>query len=106
MSNLVVQSTPDGLNIPSEVMEQAGLRPGRLLELIPLPDAEEIQRLASRHTVWSLGDCIRVALPRWSEGVWIVDLLSHDGREHIGSLFYDAHGHLDDARSTTRETLR
>jgi hypothetical protein len=106
MSHLVVQATEEGLNVAAELMEQAGLRPGRLVELVPLPDADEIHREASRHVVWSLGMRIAVGVPRWSDGCWVVDLFSADGCQQIGTLFYDAHGQLDEERSTTRKTLK
>jgi hypothetical protein len=73
---------------------------------VPLPDAAEIQRLALRHTVWSLGDCIRIAWPRFVDDEWIVVLHPLDSDESIGTLYYDTHGKLDTERSTARETLR
>jgi hypothetical protein len=68
-------------------------------------DARAIRRKALTHTVWTLGDCIRVEVPvREGEG-WKVDLRSEDGSESIGTLFFDLGGDLDENRSTNRETL-
>lgn len=106
MANIVVQASDEGLTVPREVLEGAGIAPGGLLELIPLPGVDEIHREASRHVVWSLGMRIAVRVPRWDDGVWVVDLFSADDRDQIGILFYDAHGQLDELRSTTRETLK
>jgi len=106
MANLVVQADEEGLTVPRAVLEGAGVSPGGLLELIPLPGSEEIHREAARHVVWSLGMRIAVSVPRWQDGAWVVDLFAADGEEQIGVLFYDPHGHLDQERSTTRETLK
>jgi hypothetical protein len=68
-------------------------------------DARAIHRKALTHTVWTLGDCIRVEDPVRSENDWRVDLRSEDGCEHIGALYFDLLGELDERRSTNREPL-
>lgn len=108
MPKIVVQSTEEGVVLPAKALEQAGVEPGRIIEVDVelLPTQREIQLRALRHTAWTLGDAIRVARPQWAAGEWRVDLLSHDEAEHIGTLYYDPHGELIDDKSTTRRTLR
>ena len=107
MPKIVVQSTEEGVVLPAKTLEQAGVEPGSVIELNVelLPTQREIHLRALRHTAWKLGDAIRVAQPLWTAGEWRVDLLSHDGAEQIGALYYDAHGELIADRSSTLATL-
>ena len=75
------------------------------LKAEPVPSAREIERKALTHTVWTLGDCIRVEEPTLEEGGWKVVLRSEDATEEIGALYFDLSGVLDESRSTTRATL-
>jgi hypothetical protein len=68
-------------------------------------DARAIRRKALTHTVWTLGDCIRVEVPVREGDGWKVDLRSEDGSQSIGILYFDLGGDLDENRSTNRETL-
>ncbi|MBI3911097.1 MAG: hypothetical protein HY320_09215 [Armatimonadetes bacterium] len=107
MPKIVVRTTDEGLRIPADVLEQAGVEPGGLIELefAVLPGPREIQKEALRHTIWHLGDAIRVGRPQWQAGEWVVDLWSVDRQERIGQLYLDAHGQVIQEKSTTRETL-
>ena len=105
MSNLVVESTPEGLKVPADVLARAGVSPGTRLELVVLPGSDEIHHRAVRHTVWKLGDMIRVARPEVVSDEWVVDLWSHDNSRRIGRLYFDSHGELIADKSSTREAL-
>jgi broad specificity phosphatase PhoE len=83
----------------SEIREaEAGEVPG----LAP----RDIQRKALRHTIWKLGDAIRVSWPAWTGEDWRVVLKSFDGAEEIGELYLDTGGEVLAGKSTTRDTLR
>jgi hypothetical protein len=105
-SGVIVQAGEDGVMVSAQVLREAGIEPGQIVEVVALPGPEQIQRLALRHCVWKLGDAIRVAWPQLAGDAWRVNLLSHDGGEQIGTLYYDPHGELIPGKSTTRETLR
>ena len=84
----------------------AGSRPANgTLRAASTPNAREIERKAFTHTVWTLGDCIRVEEPIREDLGWKVELRSEDGSEVIGALYFDEAGVLDESRSTTRATL-
>jgi hypothetical protein len=105
MSKLVVQSTSQGLIVPADVLEQAGVAPGSHVEIIPLPRSEEIHHRAVRHTVWTLGDMIRIGRPEMIAGEWMVELWSPDDARCIGRLYFDVRGELIADKSSTRNTL-
>ena len=108
MPKLIVQASNEGYARLTRELEEAGIEPGALVELqwSALPGPKEIQRRASKHTVWKLGDAIRVTWPQWIGNEWRVDLLSMDGQEQIGQLFYTPQGELEETRSTDATTLR
>lgn len=105
---ILVETTEAGLTIPARFLEEVGVEPGETVEVevARLPGPEEIQNRALRHTLWKLGDMIRVGWPQRVAGEWKVDLLSPGANELIGCLFYDARGQLIEGRSTTRATLK
>lgn len=105
MSTIVLQSTSEGLVVPPEVLEGAGIGPGELLELVRLPGPQEIVHRALRFTVWKLGDAIGVGKPAWRDGEWVVRLRSREG-EDLGDLFLDAHGEVLLDKSATYESVR
>jgi bifunctional DNA-binding transcriptional regulator/antitoxin component of YhaV-PrlF toxin-antitoxin module len=105
MAKLVVEVTEHGLTVPAQTLEQAGLRAGRRVELVPLPGVEEIQHRALGYAIRNLGDAVGVGRPRWGDERWIVELYAPDGRQPLGMLVLDAHGDVISDESATRESV-
>jgi hypothetical protein len=107
MSKLIVQSTPDGLSVPAETLERAGVEPGRFVELVPLPGAQEIVYRALGECVRKLGDALGVGDPRWNAmtSEWEVDVYAPGERTALGRLIFNVRGELEADRSSTREEL-
>lgn len=106
MATFILQAGEEGLRIPTEMLEESGVRPGSLVELdcTPLPDAEIIQLRALRHVIRSIGGAVGVRAPVWVNGEWEVALVSPDARYQIGKLYLDPHGEVICERSDTHES--
>ncbi len=107
MAKVMVQATSEGLTVPRELLAEAGVAPGDLVELdvAVLPNADQVQQAAIRHVVRKLGNAIWVCYPHWTGVEWRIELKSLDEELSIGALYYNAHGELLEGKSTSRETL-
>jgi hypothetical protein len=108
MIRATLPTTLEGLTVPREVLDDAGVKPGEQveIEIDTLPGPKEILRLAGRHTVWRLGMAIQIGWPCWQGDRWVIELASPDGTEVIGHLVYTDLGELVEDQSDTLETLR
>jgi hypothetical protein len=108
MSKIIVRSASDGVHLSAEVLSEAGIEPGAVveLEMAPLPDAGEIGARALRFTTWKLGDAIGVGQPQWVDGGWKVALYAPGGTRRIGDLYLDSRGEVILEKSSTYESVR
>src|SRR6266542_3998201 len=102
-----VQVTEDGLQVPSELVEQLGLQPGQeaRLEIRHAPGAEEIHNCALRYAWRRLGDAVGVNEPEWDGGFWRVELKVRGRTGTFGFLTLTPEGAVVTERSTSKEEL-
>lgn len=105
MSKIVVEVTGEGIHISREALAGAGIEPGTLFELSPLPGREEIVRRALAYVCWKLGDALRVGRPEWADGEWRVPIVAPEGDPQLGELFLDAEGEVIAAKAPTQDDL-
>ncbi len=106
MATAILNAMENGLVVPRESLEAAGINPGDpvIVEFRPVPSARAIQSRALRHCAQKLGEAIAVSEPRLEAGKWKVDLFSFDA-VCIGSLCFDQLGELVPEESSTRQSL-
>jgi hypothetical protein len=108
MAQIILESPSGDLVVPEAALREAGVEPGRLVEIVPLPGTREITFRALGQCVRKLGDAIGVSEPEWDAAAreWRVELRLSTTDELLGHLFYDAHGQLIEDKSATYESVR
>jgi hypothetical protein len=108
MPSLVMTTSDDGLHLSPEALQEAGLTPGSLVEIVALPGSREIALRALGQCVRKLGDAIGVSEPTWDATAreWCVELLLSTTNETVGHLFYNVRGDLIVEKSATYESVR
>ena len=115
MEKLKQKLGPEGLYIPTEIMERCGIEEGKSIALelhrhwikILLEEIadKEIENIALDFLLENVGDAVGVSNPVSKDGKWIVPVRLSYAKKEIGELVFSKAGTLIPEESTSLEQI-